>query len=44
VAAQVGGPAKTQNDKLQRQIDELTARAQALEAALSHLPPGAAPK
>jgi len=44
VAAQVGGPPKTQNDKLPRQIDELTARVQALEAALSHLPPGAAPK
>ena len=42
----------TQNDKLQRQVEELTARVQALEAALNQRPrstapgstPGAAPK
>ena len=33
----------TQNDKLQRQVDELTARVQALEAALNQRPKGAAP-
>jgi hypothetical protein len=44
VAASVSGTAKTQNEKMQRQVDELTARVQALEAALSRLPPGAAPK
>jgi non-ribosomal peptide synthetase component E (peptide arylation enzyme) len=44
VAAQVSGAAKVQNEKLQRQIDELTARVQALEAALRRSRPGAAPK
>jgi hypothetical protein len=44
VAAQVSGAAKAQNEKLQRQVDELMARVQALEAALSRSRPGAAPK
>ena len=47
VAAQVSGAlsdAQTQNQKLQRQIDDLTARVQALETALSRLTPAAPEK
>lgn len=44
VATQMGGGAKPQNETLQRQIDELTARVQALEAALSRSRPGAPPR
>jgi BMFP domain-containing protein YqiC len=35
---------QAQNEKLRRQVDELTARVQALEAALTRSKPGAAPK
>ena len=41
VATQVSGAAQTQNERLQRQVDELTARVQALEAALSRSRSGA---
>jgi len=47
VTAQVGGAAanlQTQNEKLQKQVDQLTARVQALEAALNRSTPGAVPK
>jgi hypothetical protein len=44
VATQVSGATRAQNEKLQQQVDELTARVQALEAALSRSRPGAAPK
>ena len=47
VAAQVRGAlsdAQTQNQKLQRQLDDLTARVQVLEAALSRSTPGGATK
>ena len=47
VAAQVSAGAanvQTQNETLQKQVDQLTARVQALEAALNRSNPGAAPK
>jgi len=47
VTEQVSGAVngvQAQNEKLQRQVDELTARVQALEAALNRSKPGAAPK
>ena len=47
VTAQVGGASanlQTQNEKLQKQVDQLTARVQALEAALNRSTPGAVPK
>ena len=47
VAAQVSAGAasvQTQNEKLQKQVDQLTVRVQALEAALNRSNPGAAPK
>ena len=47
VAAQVRGAlndAQTQNQKLQRQLDDLTARVQALEAGLKRSTPGPATK
>jgi hypothetical protein len=44
VATQTGGGVTGQNEGLQRQLDELTARVQALEAALSRSRPGTAPK
>lgn len=46
VAAQVSGATsglRAQNEKLQRQIDELTGRVQALEATRGRSRPGAAP-
>ncbi len=47
VAAQVQGAlndAQTQNQRLQRQLDELTSRVQALEACLKRSTPGATTK
>jgi hypothetical protein len=47
VSAQVSGAVndlRAQNEKLQRQVDELTARVQALEAAASQPPRGTAPR
>ena len=47
VAAQVRGAlsdAQTQNQRLQRQLDELTTRVQVLEAALRRSTPGAVTK
>ena len=43
VSAQVNA-VLAQNEKLQRQVDELTARVQALEAAASRSPRGATPR